>query len=449
MNNLIEMTDQISSETNYPSNHPQHALRGLIYGVLIAGVVALSPIACAQLNPAPDGAYPCFNTAEGADALYSVQCGVNVGFDNTAIGTDTLHDNSTAHDNTAVGAGALQSNNGNENTATGAFALGGNTTGTDNTATGFSALGFNGSGVDNTATGVNALGKNGSGNDNTATGFQALLSNTSGPDNTGTGFQALYSNTTGADNTATGFDALETNSTGANNTADGIFSLFGNTTGMNNTAVGSSALSNNSTGSSNVALGFNAGMNLSKGNNNIIIGANVPGNSTDANTIRIGKSGTQQKAFIAGISGKTVASGVGVIINSQGQLGTVQSSARFKDEIKPMDEASEALLKLRPVTFRYKEELDPDKIPQFGLIAEEVEKVNPDLIVRDEEGKISTVRYEAVNAMLLNEFLKAHRKIEEQEATLTRQQQEFRTKFAEQQKQIDSLIAAVQKAARP
>src|SRR5207253_7636973 len=140
------------------------------------------------------------------------------------------------------------------------------------------------------------------------------------------------------------------------------------------------------------------------GNNNIDIGANVLGNAGEANTIRIGKSGTQTKAFLAGIYGKTVASGVGVIINSNGQLGTVQSSARYKDDIKPMDKASEALFKLKPVTFRYKQELDPEKIPQFGLIAEEVEKINPNLIARDEKGEIYTVRYEAVNVMLLNEF---------------------------------------------
>ena len=153
----------------------------------------------------------------------------------------------------------------------------------------------------------------------------------------------------------------------------------------------------------------------------------MPGsNAGEANTIRIGKSGTQQKTFVAGIYGKTVASGVGVIINSTGQLGTVQSSARFKDDIKPMDKASEAVLKLKPVTFRYKEELDPEKIPQFGLIAEDVEKVTPDLVGRDEHGKISTVRYEAVNAMLLNEFLKEHRKVDEQSRLIQEQEATIR-----------------------
>jgi uncharacterized coiled-coil protein SlyX len=197
-------------------------------------------------------------------------------------------------------------------------------------------------------------------------------------------------------------------------------------------------------------LGSNAGINLTTGSNNIDIGA--PGTAADANTIRIGKSGTQQKTFIAGISGKTVASGVGVIINSNGQLGTVQSSGRFKDNIKAMDKASESILALKPVTFRYKEELDPDHVPQFGLVAEEVEKVNADLVTRDAEGKAYSVRYDAVNAMLLNEFLKEHRKVSEQEsiiaelkATVAKQQDAFASKIAQQQKQIEALTATVQK----
>ena len=114
----------------------------------------------------------------------------------------------------------------------------------------------------------------------------------------------------------------------------------------------------------------------------------------------------------------TVAGGVGVVVDSNGHLGTVTSSARFKDEIKPMDKASEAILQLNPVTFRYKHELDPDGIPQFGLVAEQVEKVDPNLVARDDQGKAYTVRYDAINAMLLNEFLKEHRKVEKLEAAL-------------------------------
>jgi len=177
---------------------------------------------------------------------------------------------------------------------------------------------------------------------------------------------------------------------------------------------------NNITGHDNIALGFKAGIRNVMGNNNIDIGN--PGGSQEFKTIRIGEVGKHLATFIAGISGAPVADGVGVIVGSDGKLGTVVSSARFKDAIKPMDKASEAILALKPVTFRYKQELDRDAIPQFGLVAEEVEKVNPDLVARDADGKGYTVRYEAVNAMLLNEFLKEHRKVEE-EAEINRQQQ--------------------------
>ena len=219
--------------------------------------------------------------------------------------------------------------------------------------------------------------------------------------------------------------------TGANNTANGVDALYHNN-GNNNTATGFGALQFNTAGSSNLALGFNAGSKLTTGSNNIDI-SNV-GVAGEAAKIRIGTVGTQKAAFVAGISGVTVASGVGVIINTNGQLGTVVSSARFKEAIKPMDRASEAILALKPVTFRYKHELDPEGIPQFGLVAEQVEKVNPDLVVRDEDGKVTTVRYEAVNAMLLNEFLKEHRKVQEQATTI-----------AEMKKQIEVLTATMQK----
>ena len=189
----------------------------------------------------------------------------------------------------------------------------------------------------------------------------------------------------------------------------------------------------------NIALGSNAGANLTTGSNNIDIGNR--GVAGDAAKIRIGKVGTQTATFIAGIHGVTMASGVGVVVSSTGQLGTVTSSARFKEAIKPMDQASEALLKLEPVTFRYKEELDPDHIPQFGLVAEQIEKVNPDLVVRDANGKVNTVRYEAVNAMLLNEFLKEHRNVAEQQSTIA----ELKTTVAQQQKQIEALTVSVQK----
>ena len=190
-----------------------------------------------------------------------------------------------------------------------------------------------------------------------------------------------------------------------------------NTTGSDNTAIGPGALQGNGTGNFNIALGYQAGGNLTTGDFNIAIG-NL-GVAGESRRIRIGTRGTQKRTFIAGISGATVPNGVGVIVNSNGQLGTVVSSERFKDEIKPMDKASEAILALKPVTFRYKQKLDPEGIPQFGLVAEDVAKVNPDLVVRDDQGKVYTVRYEAVNAMLLNKFLKEHRKNENSKNRLT------------------------------
>jgi hypothetical protein len=172
----------------------------------------------------------------------------------------------------------------------------------------------------------------------------------------------------------------------------------------------------NTTGNNNIAVGYLAGSNLTTSDNNIDVGNN--GVSGESNTIRIGTTGTRTATFIAGITGTTVAGGVGVLIGSNGRLGTINSSARYKENIQPMDKASETILALKPVMFRYNEELDPEGIPQFGLVAEEVEKVNPDLVARDEEGKPYTVRYEAVNAMLLNEFLKEHRRLEELEASV-------------------------------
>ena len=184
-----------------------------------------------------------------------------------------------------------------------------------------------------------------------------------------------------------------------------------NTTGSNNTAIGAFALQFNTTGSNNIALGISAGSDLTTGSNNIVIGGKAA--AGESNTIRIGKKGTQTTTRIFGISGATVAGGVGVIIDTNGKLGTVVSSARFKEEIKPMDSASEAILALKPVTFHYKKALDPKGIPQFGLVAEQVERVNPALVARDEQGKPYTVRYEAVNAMLLNEFIKEHHTVQE------------------------------------
>jgi uncharacterized coiled-coil protein SlyX len=381
--------------------------RAFLVVPLVLACLALSPAARAVLPP-PDGHYADRNTAEGEDALFSLTTGAG----NTALGNRTLYNNTTGFANTATGSNALFSN----------------TNGVENTATGLGALFSNTTGVANTANGVGALDSNTTGGVNTAMGDDALFSNTTGEQNTATGFGALYSNTTGFNNTANGLNALSSNITGNRNAAFGRLALF-----------------NNTSGSRNIALGNAAGFNLITGDDNIDIGNQ--GVAAESGTIRIGTQGTQTATYIAGISGVAV-TGVPVRVSSNGQLGVAASSKRFKDDITPMDKASEAILALKPVTFRYKKELDPDRIPQFGLVAEDVEKVNPALVARDDQGKIYTVRYDAVNAMLLNEFLKEHRKVQEQEATIN-QLQAADTKqeatIAKQQKQIETLTTGLQK----
>ena len=303
--------------------------------------------------------------------------------------------------NTAIGINALAADeNGSYNTACGAVALPLNVAGNFNTASGYGAL-YSNKGDSNTASGVYALFFNTTGYSNTASGELTLEFNETGYYNTGTGRAALFNNKSGYRNTATGANALATNVIGRYNTADGADAL------------------SNSTGSNNIALGYRAGLSLTTGNSNIDIGNT--GVAGDQQKIRIGTKGTHNGTFIAGISGVPV-TGTQVVVNSNGRLGVTGSSACFKKAVKPMDKASEGIHELKPVTFRYKEDIDPSGMPQFGLIAEEVEKVNPDLVVRDDEGKVTTVRYEAVNAMLLNEFLKEHRKVqdlEKQVAALT------------------------------
>jgi hypothetical protein len=425
---------------------------GFLLTALALAWFALSPTARA-VSPAPDGGYPGGNTAEGDGALFSLTTGLH----NTAIGFHALYSETTGNGNTANGKEALYFNStGDANTATGYSALSANTTGIENTANGVAALQQNTTGNHNTATGVHALLNNTTADENTANGYgalesnttgfintaignDALYSNTTGHRNTGVGSRALESNTTGFQNTATGRAALLSNTTGVANTADGLGALANNTTGSLNTAEGNSALFNNSTGTLNTALGFTAG-DFTTGNNNIAIG-NL-GVAAESGTIRVGMQVAATDEFgnlhpahtatyIAGINGSTIAKGVGVLVGADGRLGTKPSSQRFKDAIKPMDKASEAILALKPVTFRYKQELDPEGIPQFGLVAEEVEKVHPDLVSRDAKGEVYTVRYEAVNAMLLNEFLKDHRKVEEQDATISQLKKDFRATVAE------------------
>ncbi len=349
-----------------------------LVSLLAALGLTLQPAAHA-VSPPPDGGYANGNTAEGTDALLNLGSGAN----NTAVGWTALQNNTIGDYNTGTGAKALLSN-------------------------------FNGSG--NTAHGYNALSANTLGNANTAAGKDALAANTVGSVNTATGDVALVNNTNGGGNTATGANALAGNTTASNNTAIGFASLTTNTTGANNTASGTSALLNNSTGNGNIALGYLAGSNLTTGNNNIDIG-NI-GLAGEAGKIRIGTRNTQNTTYIAGIFGSTIAGGAAVMVDNKGHLGTVTSSARYKEAIKPMDKASQTLFSLEPVVFHYKKELDPESVPQFGLVAEQVAKVDPALVARDEDGRPYTVRYEAVNAMLLNEFLKEHRKVEALEETV-------------------------------
>ncbi len=381
---------------------------------LVLAAFALSTAAQAQLIPPPDGGYPNNNTAEGTDALFSLTTGA----ENTAVGFDALYSNTTGDSNTATGSQALMSN----------------TTGIRNTANGFAALNSNTTGERNTATGRGALALNTTGNFNTADGQNALFSNSTGIQNTATGTFALVFNTIGNQNTADGYAAMLFNTTGNQNTASGYFAVYQNTTGNNNTGTGYNALLNNTTGVGNIALGSFAGSNLTTGDNNIDIGNQ--GVAGEANTIRIGTQETQTRTFVAGITGAGV-TGVAVKINAAGQLGTAPSSSRFKEEIQPMDKVSEAILSLKPVMFRYKKEIDVDRTPQFGLVAEDVEKVNPDLVVRDAEGKVYTVRYEAVNAMLLNEFLKEHRKVEAQDRKIHDQQ----TTIGELKRKFQDVVA--------
>ena len=315
-----------------------------------------------------------------------------------------------------TGAGA-NTTTGGADSAFGYNALNQNTTGEGNTAVGLSALFANISGIQNTAVGGDAL-QTCTTDNNTAVGYGALSENATGTNNTAIGLYALggTAGSSGSNNTASGLEALTANTTGAFNTANGVVALYTNTSGDSNTAVGHGALSSNTTGGSNIALGDSAGSLLSTGGNNIDIGH--VGVAAESGNIRIGTSGTQTATFIAGIRGVAIAGAQPVGVNTSGQLGVRASSARFKENIQPMDKASEAIFSLQPVTFRYKKGLDAEGVPQFGLVAEEVAKTAPELVMTDEQGKPFTVRYEEVNAMLLNEFLKEHRTVQEEKTTI-------------------------------
>jgi len=307
------------------------------------------------------------------------------------------------------------------NTAEGQKALFSLTSGTGNVAVGWGALYSDTQGSLNTAIGTGALLLN-IGDQNTATGAGALLFNNNGIYNTANGAFALHLNTEGDFNTANGFQALFNNTIGSQNAATGYQALFRNTTGIYNTANGFGALSTNITGIGNTALGAAAGNSISTANGVICIGAGMLGANVDNTT------------WISNVYGVATQSGTTapVVVSDTGQLGTAASSERFKKDIATMEEASEAILSLRPVTFHYK--TDSKGISQFGLIAEEVAKVNPALVLPDKEGKPYSVRYYQVNAMLLNEFLKEHKTVLDQGTTIARLE-----------KQIDALTAGLQK----
>jgi hypothetical protein len=367
------------------------------------GPLALIP-ALHAVSPAPDGGYPGGNTAEGQAALFSLSTG---GF-NTAIGWVSLGNNMTGNSNTGIGAGTLALNTSSNNTAVGAAALLNNT-----------------SGSQNTANGTFALYKNTIADDNTADGYQALFNNTTGHENTANGAFALFGNTTGIDNTAIGFRALFNGGNGGGNTAIGASALYtGGGTG--NTAMGLGALGGNTSGSFNTAIGDSAGNAATTGNGNVYIGAAI-----------IGVAGESGHTYIRNIDSTSVSGGGTdtVTINlSTGLLGHLTSSRRYKENVKPIDKASETLYRLKPVSYYYKKEIDPTQSPAFGLIAEEVDEVSPNLVARNAKGEPERVHYEMVNAMLLNEFLKEHRTVQELKATV-----------AQQEKQIDALASGLQK----
>ncbi len=412
------------------------------------------------LTPAPDGGYPNQTTAEGQNALFNLTTGIN----NTALGFDALWNNTTGGYNTATGEQTLYLNvSGNYNTGNGYRALYSNT-GSKNTADGFRAL-FSNTGNQNTAAGFQALYFNTTGDNNTAVGHDALYNNTSAGFNTATGYLALFHNTTSELNVAVGDSALKsfngTTATDGANTALGSIALTSETSGQENTAVGRRALESLTAASNNTAVGWRAGDNIIDGSSDVAVGSSAGSGIVHAsNVIAIGNvtgvsSGfgdADNTCYIGSIFNEPVGvpgTAQDVYVDQDGVLGFLPSSRRFKHDIKPMDNASEALLALKPVTFKYNS--DKKGSPQYGLIAEEVAEVKPDLVFRNKKGEIASVRYEQINAMLLNEFLKEHRTVEDlksmvakQEAIIAEQQNEFASKIALQQKQIEALSAGLQ-----
>ena len=395
---------------------------GSTYGNTAVGSQALESVVPGSLYPNFGGSS---NTAVGQSALTNITYGkgntalgksaleANIdGNYSTAVGFRALSQSSGANSNTAIGSEALANNtSGWGNTATGLRALANNTTGTHNSANGHIALRFNDAGSHNTASGFAALLFNESGSKNSALGYYALKSNVDADGSTAVGYYALRDNEASL-NTAVGFQALLENTTGYRNTAVGVSAMLKNAEGSFNTALGIKALYSNVSGSGNTAIGTAAGYNWTTGVSNIAVGNGSSGSSGDTGTIRIGGGNHQTATFIEGISG-TAVSGVNVLITAGDQLGVATSSARFKDDIRPLKNP-DRLQDLRPVSFRYKPELlgHGDTPLEYGLVAEEVARVFPELVVNDADGKPYTVRYQLLTPLLLAEIQRQEEEIE-------------------------------------
>jgi hypothetical protein len=376
--------------------------------LLAVGALALAGTAYAQVPASNDTSDGNYNTGMGTGALHGPAAS-NGGLYNTATGYEALYANTTGGGNTAYGAVALPNNTtGSNNTASGADTLFTNSTGGSNTASGAYALFSNTTGSNNTASGMNALINNTIGANNTASGMNALANDDGGNDNTASGYEALYANMSGNYNNASGYFALHNNSSGSQNSASGVQALYGNKTGNYNTASGTDALYSNTSGSTNIAEGYKAGYNLTTGSNNIDVG-NL-GVAAESGTIRIGTSST-------------------VVVSSTGQLGVTVSSERYKTSIAPMGSDTTKLGQLRPVSFKLKS--DATGTRQYGLIAEEVAKVYPELVIRDRDGRIDGVRYEELAPMLLNEVQKLTAAQGKQNAAQAAQIRELKQQVAE------------------
>jgi hypothetical protein len=380
------------------------------------------------------------NSAFGSRALEANETGER----NSAFGHQTLTSNTIGSENSAVGDSALHANTtGGRNSAVGAAALFDNTTGQKNSAFGVAALFANTEGELNSAVGDEALGANTEGDENAALGANALLSNTIGTKNTAAGEGVMQNNTTGNENSAFGSTALFSNETGSHNSAFGQHTLGSNTTGEENSAFGQLALISNTTGKKNVALGFQAGNALTSGESNIDIGTYVSGPAGETKTIRIGTQGTQEKTFLAGVSGVTTG-GVAspVLVDPNGQLGTTSSSRLFKRDIRPLGPQSKRLMALRPVSFRYRRGYvhGPSSL-QFGLIAEQVAKVYPNLVVYARDGSPSAIAYQELPALLLAQARRQQVQIDHQRGTI----RALRTQNRHQQGQIDWLLRQVRR----